>query len=225
MLLFDQSNNTGFIDVKMDGSIIEEKPSCNIPGLTFSSQLDWGSYTISIAKTASKKVGTLICSINFLSPELALYLCKSTIRPCMEYCCYVQAGAPSCYLELLGKLEKRTCRTVGPSFATSLKPLAHRRNLANLSLFCRCYLGRCFSELAQLVPPSFSQGRSTCYSDRLHCFSVTIPTCCKDVYVNIFFPCTARPQNSLPMECFSLIYNLNGSKYRINRHLLTVGSL
>ena len=30
--------------------------------------------------------------------------------------------------------------------------------------------------MAQLVPLPYSQGRSTCYSDRMHDFSVTIPT-------------------------------------------------
>ena len=73
-------------------------------GLTFSSKLDWGSYIISITKTASKKIRVLIRSMKFLSPEVALYLYKSTIRPCMEYCCHVWAGAPSCYLESLDKL-------------------------------------------------------------------------------------------------------------------------
>ena len=43
-------------------------------GLTFSSKLDWGSYIISIAKTASKEIGTLIGSMQFLSPEVTLYL-------------------------------------------------------------------------------------------------------------------------------------------------------
>ena len=109
-------------------------------GLTFSSKLDWGSYIVSIAKTASKKIGALIGSMNFLSPEVALYLYKSTIWPCMEYCCHVWAGASSCYFELLDKLQKRICRTVGPSIAASLEPLAHRRNLASLSLFYRYYL-------------------------------------------------------------------------------------
>ena len=61
-------------------------------------------------------------------------------------------------------------------------------------------------------------------SDRLHYFSVTIPRCYMDVYVNSFFPCTAKLWNSLPVECFPLTYNLNGFKSRINRHLLTVGS-
>ena len=94
-------------------------------GLIFSSKLDWGSYIISIAKTASKKIGALIHSIKFVFPEVALYLYKSTICPCMEYCCHVWAGAPSCYLKLLDRLRKRICKTVGPSLAASLKPLAH----------------------------------------------------------------------------------------------------
>ena len=142
----------------------------------------------------------------------------------MENCCHVSAGAPSYYLELLDKLQKRICRTVGPSLAASLEPLAHRQNVASLSLFYRYYFGRCSSELVQLVPLPFSRRRSTSYSDRLHDFSVTIPRCCKDVYVNNFFPRTARPWNFLPIDCFPLTYDLSGFKSRINRHLLTIDS-
>ena len=58
-------------------------------GFTFSSKLDLGSYLISIAKTTSKKIGALIRSMYFVSPKVALYLYKSTIQPCMEYCCHV----------------------------------------------------------------------------------------------------------------------------------------
>ena len=106
LVSFDRSNNTGAIDVKMKKSVLKEKSSIKMVGLTFSSKLDWGSYIISIAKTASKKIGAFICSIKFLSPVVALYLYKPTLRPCMEYCCYVWAGAPSCYLDLLDKLLK-----------------------------------------------------------------------------------------------------------------------
>ena len=59
----------------------------------------------------------------------------------MEYCCHVWAGARSCYLELLDKLQKRICKT-----ASSFDPLAHRRNLASLNLLCRYYFGICSSE-------------------------------------------------------------------------------
>ena len=93
--------------------------------LTFSSKLGWGSYIISIAKTASKKIGALIRCMKFLSPEVALCLNKYAILPHVEYYCHVWAGAPSCYLELLDKLQKRIFRTVGPSLAASLEPLTH----------------------------------------------------------------------------------------------------
>ena len=208
----------------MDGSVLEEKSSFKMLGLTFSSKLDWGSYIISIAKTAYKRIRALIRSMKFLSPEITLYLYKSTIRPCMEFCCHVWAGAPSCYLELLDKLQKQICRTAGPSLAASLETLGHQRNVANLSLFYRYYFGRCSSELAQLVPLPFSRGRYTRYSDKLHDFSITIPRCYKNVYVNSFFSCTARLWISLPIECFPLTYNLNDFKSRIKGQLLTVAS-
>ena len=69
--------------------------------------------------------------MKFLSPEAALYLYKSTIGPCMEYCCHVWAGAPSSNLDLLDKLQQQICRAVGLSLAASLEPLAHRRNVAS----------------------------------------------------------------------------------------------
>ena len=70
--------------------------------------------------------------------------------------CCVWDGAPRCYLELLDKLQEQICRTAVPSLAASLEPLAHRQNVACLSLFCRYYFGRCSSELAQLVPLPYS---------------------------------------------------------------------
>ena len=69
LVLLDQSNNIGAINVKIDGSVLEEKSCFKMIELTFSSKLDWGSYTISNAK-----IGALICSMKLLSPEVALHL-------------------------------------------------------------------------------------------------------------------------------------------------------
>ena len=149
---------------------------------TFSFKLDWGPYIISIVKTASKKIGALIHSKKFISSELALYLYKSTIWHCMEYSCHFWAGA-SCYLELLDKLPKWICRTAGHSLAVSHEPLAHCQNVASSSLFYRYYFGRCLSKFADLVPLSYSWGRSTRYSDRLYGFSITIPKCYKVLHL------------------------------------------
>ena len=96
----------------MGGSAFEEKISFKMLGLYFFSKLDWSSYIIFIAKTTSKKIGALIHSLKFPSPDVVLYLYKSTIWPCMEYCCHAWAGDPSRYMELSDKLQNWVSRTV-----------------------------------------------------------------------------------------------------------------
>ena len=74
--------------------------------------------------------------MKFLSPEVDLYLYKSTVQPCIKYCWHVWAGFHRCYLEL------------APSLGGSLELLAHGGNLASVSLLYRYYFGKCSSELA-----------------------------------------------------------------------------
>ena len=90
-------------------------------GLTFSSKLDWGSLLHYLYCQLSKT------AMEFLSSAVALYLYKSTIRPCMEQCCHVwlvlllaswnyQISYKSRYAGLL----------VLHLLLPSLNPLAHR---------------------------------------------------------------------------------------------------
>ena len=115
--------------------------------LSFSSKLDLAPYIVPIAKTASTITGALIRFMTFPSPEVALCLCKSTIHPCMEYCCHSWASATNCYSDMLDKLLKRMSKNVGPLFIVSLEPLAHLGNVASLSLFYRFYFGIRSSEV------------------------------------------------------------------------------
>ena len=121
----------------MDRSAFEEKSSFKMLELTSFSKLDWGSY-------ASKKIRALICSMKCLSPEVDLYLYKSTILLCMNYCCPILANGPICCLELLDKLQKQICMIVIPSLSASLETLAHPQNVGSFSLFFRYYFGRCY---------------------------------------------------------------------------------
>ena len=184
--------------------------------------LNWfGTPTLSLlVKLPTGKLELWFVLRSFILPNLLWY----SIRPCMEYCCHVWAGAPSCYLELLDKLQKWICRTASLLLAASLEPQAYHWNVGSVIPLYRYYFGTCSSELTKLVPLPYSWGRSTHYSDRLHDFSVAIPRCYKYVYFNGFFSCTARLWNSLPMKFFPLTYDLSGFKSRIKRHLLTVGS-
>ena len=67
--------------VKMNGSVLEETSSFKMLGLHSSFKFDWCSYIISITKTECKKNGAFTCSVKALSPEVALYLNKSTLHP------------------------------------------------------------------------------------------------------------------------------------------------
>ena len=90
----------------MNQSVLEVKSSFKMLGFTFSSNLDWGSCIISIAKTATKKIAALTRSMKCLFPEVTLYLYKATILPSVKYSS-VLGGDTGCYLESLDKLQKR----------------------------------------------------------------------------------------------------------------------
>ena len=60
LILFGQSDNSGAIDMEIDESVLEEKSSFKVVGLPFSAKLDWGSYSVSIARTASMTIGAVI---------------------------------------------------------------------------------------------------------------------------------------------------------------------
>ena len=106
------SDISATIDVKMDGSLLEENSSLKMLGLSFTINLDWVSYIISI-------IGAL-----------SLFL----------YCFDLWTDTPSCYINMLDKLHKRTCKTVGPSFTVFFLPLTLWLNVGSLSRLCRYYL-------------------------------------------------------------------------------------
>ena len=104
--------------------------------------------------------------------------------------------------------------------SSSLQPLAHRGNVASLSLFYRYYFEQCSNEFSKRVPKPFGDARLTRYSDRQHPFIFELPNFKKEFYRNSFFPRTASLWNSLTLECFPLTYNPNLFKSNVNRHLL-----
>ena len=57
------------------------------------------------------------------------------------------------------------------------------------------------------------QGRSTRYSDRSYHFSVTIPRCYKDAYVNSFFPRTAKLYQIVQSITYDENTGLKGVKF------------
>ena len=124
----------------MNGSAIVEKPSFKMLGLHFYSMTNFieSAYIISISKTASKKIGALIRSeVSFL--ELHRY--QPTIRPCMEYCCYVWDGAPCCSLGILDKLKNEDTGLAVLHLMLLSNPWLIVQNKTTPSLFYWYYFG------------------------------------------------------------------------------------
>ena len=206
--------------ISMSGTTLEESSSIRLVGLTLSKDLTWNEYISSIAKKASMKVGSLYRARRCLSPEVILHLYKSLIRPCMEYCCHIWAGASVSMLNMLDRIQRRVIYMVGPKLSSNLQSLSHRRNVASLSLFYRYYNGMCSSELSTLVPTKKVFGRPTRLASLSHRFTVEVPFCRTQFYKRSFFPRTACLWNSLPAHCFPERIDLNCFKSRVNRHLL-----
>ena len=122
-------------------------------GLSFSSKLDWGSYIITIAKTASKKIEALILAMEFLSPEVGLYLYKCTIPTCMEYCCH------GCCLQLLlgivrqaTKMNMQDCWSFTCCFSRTLSSLS---KCSQLKSFLQVLLWQMFFRTGSTGSTSF----------------------------------------------------------------------
>ena len=188
-------------------------------GLTDSTDMSWKSYIQSISKQAAQRVGCLYRASRYLPPQTVQYLYKSTIRPVMEYCCHLWAGAPRTHLNTLDRVERRVKNLVGKQLADELQPLSQRRDVASLSLFYRYYFGRCSSEISECVPKPQVFSRSTRRATPSTCYRVEVERCRTQSRSNSFFPRTSHLWNKLPMSCFPEQYNIGSFKRRVNRFL------
>ena len=206
-------------DLQMSNSSLQESDTISLLGLTVSRDLSWKSYIQNVCKRAAQRIGSLYRASRYLPPESILYLYKATIRPLMEYCCHLWAGAPKTHLQLLDRVEKRAKNLIGQPLANELLPLSVRRDVASLSLFYRYYFGKCSSALSESVPKPKVFSRGTRRANPLTCYHVSLERTRTKGRSNSFFVRTAKLWNQLPSSCFPAQYNLDSFKRRVNRFL------
>lgn len=219
LLSVNHAKNPFLPSISMNGTDLEESDCFRLLGITFSRDFSWRPYIEAIAKSASMKVGSLLRARNYLTPESILYLYKSTIRPCIEYCCHIWGGASSESLNLLDRIQRRVCNSIGESLSSKLDSLSHRRAVSSLCLFYKYFHGHCSSELSDLVPPIKAFSRTTRYSSNCHPFTVIRNESRKSFFQNSFFPRTSSLWNSLPLSVFPPNYNLQNFKCNVHRYL------
>ena len=86
----------------MDGSVLEEKSSFKMLGLSLSSKLEWDFHIVSIVKTALKKTRSLIQFMKFTSSDAVI-----SINLTWKTVVIFRAGGPNCFLDMLGCVCKR----------------------------------------------------------------------------------------------------------------------
>ena len=157
-----------------------------------------------------------LLSKKFLTAENMLYLYKSTIRPSLEYCFRIWAGAPISSLNILNKVQARICNLIGDNLYLKLHPLSHSREVASLSLFYPYFHGHC-----SIIPKRYSLKNSSIQNLCSHRnqWAVYLPHRNTTTYSDSFIHRTASMWNSIPNFCFPSVYNLDMSKKNIHKYL------
>ena len=183
--------------------------------------MSWKTYLQSIGKLASQRIGCLYRARHYLQPQSVLYLYKSTVRPLMEYCCHLWAGAPRTHLSILDRVERRVKNLVGQKLCDELQPLSVRRDVASLSLFYRYYFGRCSSALSECVPKPKVFSRYSRRASPTTCYHVEIERNRTQSRSSSFFVRTSHLRDRLPVSCFPDQYNIGSFKRSVNRFLMS----
>ena len=121
VVLLDRSNNSVAIDMWMDGFILEKNDLLRY--WSNLSKLNWiRTLILTIAKTVSKKIESLISCLKFLCLEIVLLQRYHTtwygkLFSCLCWCIKVLYS-----WNILDKLQKRVCRTVAISLISLMNP-------------------------------------------------------------------------------------------------------
>ena len=197
---------------------LSPSPILNSLGLSFTQKLNWKFHILSLAKSASSRLGVLYRLQPFFSPHQLLTIYRGLVRPCMEYACHVWGG--STHTALLDRVESKAFRLISsPPLTSCLLPLKSRRNVASLSIFYRYFHANCSSELANCMPPLLPRPRYTRLSLQAHPYTVQTPYARVNQYLHSFIPFTGKLWNSLPASVFPPVYDLNAFKRGVSRHL------
>ena len=97
----------------------------------------------------------------YFTPKHRLALYRAQVRPHMEYCFHLWAGAPQYQLEPFDRIQRRVVQIIrDPMICERLDTLALRRDMSSLCFLYRIYHGECSEELFDLSPAAEFSNRT-----------------------------------------------------------------
>ena len=202
-------------------SYVAYSEDLRILGMDISSDLSWGKYISGIAKSAAMRVGCLSRARKFIPPSALLYLYKTSIRPLIEYCSHIWAGAPDCYLWMLDKVQRSLCYLVGEDLAVSL---GHSRAVGIAHLFYRLCLWTLLLRYSKLVPFKIAM-RETRQSASAHRYTLRSTFWCTTTHESSFFPRATSVwnsrDNSTPFFACTTLYGIRIDAVKLHTCILS----
>lgn len=192
------------------------RPVIGILGIEISCDVQFRGHLEDKAKLASKKLGVLGKACQYFSSAHRLQLYKAQVRPHMEYCSHLWAGAPQYQLTPFDRIQRRAVRVIGDeNLTTGLDLLALRRDVGSLCILYRFYHGECSDELFGLVPAAEFCHRTTRRRERYHRHHLDEWRSTTVRFNRHFLPRTVDLWNRLPESVFPFQYDLQIFKRRV----------
>ncbi|CAF4908224.1 unnamed protein product [Pieris macdunnoughi] len=203
-----------------EDTLLKASASIGILGVDISNNVQFRGHLEGKAKLASKKLGVLSKARRYFTPGHRLQLYKAQIRPHMEYCSHLWAGAPQYQLLPLDRIQRRAVRIVDDqSLSVRLDPLALRRDVGSLCIFYRIYHGECSEELFGLIPAAEFHHRTSRQNTKYHPYHLDVRRSTTERFLRQFLPRTTTMWNQLPTEVFPNQFDLGSFKKRAYQFL------
>ena len=111
LVLFERSYNTGAIDVKMDGPVLEEKSSLKMQRLSFSCRLDWALTLSLLLKLPPRKMVNFGRCLSELAQQVPLPHSRRRSNRYSDRFRDFTASIPRCYKDAyVSSFFRRTVR-------------------------------------------------------------------------------------------------------------------
>ncbi|KAJ0174424.1 hypothetical protein K1T71_009532 [Dendrolimus kikuchii] len=201
-------------------SVPRNSKSIGILGVDIANDVQFRCHLEGKVKLASKKLGVLNRSKQYFTQRQRLVLYKAQVRPHMEYCSHLWAGAPAYQLNPLDSIQRRAVRIVDdPILADGLDTLGLRRDFASLCVFYRLYNGECSEELFRMVPSSSFYHRTARHRLGVHPHFLEPLRSCTQRFCRTFLLRTVGIWNELPAVVFPQRYDMGFFKKGVVKFL------